>query len=184
MSASDRTGLLKTFPAFQQYAKSNEKTFERIFWIQKSIKFIFCQFTIKIRREIWIGCNFRQGISFHGPVNWGEAGGHSSKLKVVLVLIKWELNRQANNSPIFFLSTAKEECPRGVPKRCISLLAIFWCDFQHFQVSKTMINPLSPLPPWKLILPQCSTIILCCQYTRLGVFLLVGWLHYSWQSDC
>ena len=49
-------------------------------------------FTFKNRWEMWNGCNFRvitmrgRGFSFHGPVNLGEAGGHRSKLKVVLAL--------------------------------------------------------------------------------------------------
>ena len=49
------------------------------------------------------GCNFRvitmrgRGISFHGPVNSGEAGGHGSKPKTVLALyavlhIEWMVN--------------------------------------------------------------------------------------------
>ena len=29
-----------------------------------------------------------QGISFHGPVNSGEAGGHISKPEVVLALLR------------------------------------------------------------------------------------------------
>ena len=44
------------------------------------------------------GCNVRvitirgRGVSFHGPVISGEAGGHRSKPKVVLVLFVQEKN--------------------------------------------------------------------------------------------
>ena len=42
---------------------------------------------------MWNGCNLRvimmrgRGISFHGPVNSAEAGGHRSKPEVVPALI-------------------------------------------------------------------------------------------------
>ena len=47
-------------------------------------------FTFKSRWEMWNECNFRvitmrgRGISFHGPVNSAEVGGHRSKPEVVL----------------------------------------------------------------------------------------------------
>ena len=50
-------------------------------------------FTFKNRWEMWNGFNLRvitmrgRGISFHGPINSGEAGGHRSKPEVLLALV-------------------------------------------------------------------------------------------------